>query len=216
MTQPFLNDADVNVLLHPIDVDKMGIDLLSASAHKLYGPKGIGILYIRKGTPLYSTIHGGGQERHMRAGTEKPGIVGLGKAVEIAERDAAREKEKLCVLRDKLTSGILRGIEDSNCNGHPTERLPNNVNVSIAGIDGEAMLMELRLEGICASNGSACNSASVEPSHVLIAIGLPAESAKNALRFTLGKQTTEAEINRLLEVLPSITARLREAYVPGL
>lgn len=194
----------------PIDVDKLGVDLLSISAHKLYGPKGVGALYIRKGTKLVSFMHGGEQERGRRASTENvPGIVGLGKAAELAQQEMAEEVERLTYLRDKLIHGILARIDHSRLNGHPTRRLPNNVNVSISFAEGESMCLNLDFDGICASTGSACSSAVSEPSHVLLALGLLPLEAHSSLRFSLGKWTTEEDIDRVLEVLPRIVAKLR-------
>jgi cysteine desulfurase len=194
----------------PVDVNTLMVDLLSISAHKLYGPKGVGVLYIRKGTRVVPLLHGGGQEKGRRSGTENiPGIVGLGTAAELAGREMSEEAERLTILRDKLINGIIEHIPDSRLNGHPQSRLPNNVNVSIDYVEGESMLLNLDLEGICASTGSACSSASLEASHVLLATGLPHEQAHGSLRFSLGKWTTEKEIERVLEVLPGIVARLR-------
>ena len=194
----------------PIDVNGLGVDLLSMSAHKLYGPKGVGALYIRKGTKLVSFMHGGEQERRRRASTENvPGIVGFGKAVEIARREMSGEAERLTCLRDRLTNGLLERIDHSRLNGHPVTRLPNNVNISVDFVEGESMLLNLDLEGICASTGSACSSSSLEPSHVLLAMGLSHEQAHGSLRFSLGKWTTEEEIERVLDVLPRIVAKLR-------
>ncbi len=194
----------------PVDVNELGVDLLSMSAHKLYGPKGVGALYIRKGTRLVPFMHGGEQERRRRASTENvPGIVGFSKAVEIARQEMAEEAERLARLRDRLISGLLERIEHTRLNGHPLSRLPNNVNVSVDFVEGESMLLNLDLEGICASTGSACSSSSLEPSHVLLAMGLSHEQAHGSLRFSLGKWTTEEEIGRVLEVLPRIVAKLR-------
>jgi len=194
----------------PVNVDKLKVDLLSISAHKLYGPKGAGVLYIRKGTKLVSLMHGGAHEKRRRAGTENvPAIVGLGKAVELAGQEVGKEAERLAYLRDKLIEGLGEKIDHTRLNGHPTRRLPNNVNVSIDFVEGESMLLNLDLEGIFASTGSACSSASLEPSHVLLALGLPAEQAHGSLRFTLGRENTEADIERVLEVLPGIVAKLR-------
>jgi cysteine desulfurase len=194
----------------PLDVSKLNVDLLSISAHKLYGPKGIGALYIRKGTRISSFMHGGNQERGRRASTENvPGIVGLGKAAEIAQQEMLEEAQKLTALRDRLIEGILTGIEYTQLNGHPVKRLPNNVNVSINYVEGESILLNLDLDGICASTGSACSSEDLEPSHVLVAMGLPHLQAHSSLRFTMGKWTTEEEINKVLEVLPGIVSKLR-------
>jgi len=194
----------------PVDVDDLGVDMLSISAHKLYGPKGVGALYIRKGTRLVPFMHGGGQERNRRSGTENvPGIVGLGKATEIARKEMPEEGPRFSILRDCLIKRILGHIEDSQLNGHPRERLPNNVNVSISYVEGESMLLNLDLEGICASTGSACSSASLEASHVLLALGMTHEDAHSSLRFTLGSATTEEDIDRVAETLPRIVAKLR-------
>jgi cysteine desulfurase len=206
----FHTDA-VQTLGHiPVNVDKLKVDLLAISAHKLYGPKGVGVLYVRKGTKLIPLMHGGEQEKRRRAGTENvPAIVGLGKAVELAGQEMGKEAERLAYLRDKLIKGLVEKIDHIRLNGHPTIRLPNNVNVSVDFVEGESMLLNLDLEGVCASTGSACSSASLEPSHVLLALGLPAEQAHCSLRFTLGRENTDADVERVLEVLPGIVARLR-------
>ncbi len=210
---------EAGVLLHtdavqtvghiPVNVNELGVDFLSMSAHKLYGPKGVGALYIRKGHKLASLIHGGEQESGRRAGTENvPGIVGLGKAAEIAMKDMVKEGKYLAVLRDRLITGLMKCIEHSRLNGHPTQRLPNNVNISIEFVEGESMLLNLDLAGIYASTGSACSSGSLEASHVLLAMGLQHEQAHGSLRFTLGKWTVDEEIEKVIEVLPPIVARL--------
>ena len=194
----------------PVDVDALGIDLLSMSAHKLYGPKGIGALYIRRGTKLVSFMHGGEQERGRRASTQNiPGIVGFGKAIELAGQEIDEETNRLTYLRDKMANCLLEKIDHSRLNGHPTKRLPNSVNVSIQFVEGESMCLNLDMEGICASTGSACSSGSLEPSHILLALGVSHERAHGSLRFTLGKWTTEEDIDRVLEVLPRVVARLR-------
>ena len=206
----FHTDAVQSVGHIPVNVDKLKVDLLSMSAHKLYGPKGAGGLYVRKGTKLVSLMQGGEQEKMRRAGTENvPAIVGLGKAVELARQEMDKEAERLAGLRDKLTEGLMDKIDHIHLNGHPTKRLPNNVNVSVDFVEGESMLLNLDLEGICASTGSACSSASLEPSHVLLALGLSPEQAHGSLRFTLGRENTEADVERVLEVLPAIVAKLR-------
>ena len=206
----FHTDAVQTVGHIPVSVDELGVDLLSMSAHKFYGPKGVGALYIRKGTKLLSFMHGGEQERGRRASTQNvPGIVGFGKAVEIARQEMDEEAERVTYLRDKLISGLLAQIDHICLNGHPTNRLPNNVNVSISFAEGESMCLNLDLEGICVSTGSACSSSVTEPSHVLLALGLPPLQAHSSLRFSLGKWTTEEEIDRVLEVLPRIVAKLR-------
>ncbi len=194
----------------PVDVNELEVDLLSISAHKLYGPKGVGALYIRKGTKLIPFMHGGEQERPRRASTENvPGIVGFGRAVELAQQEMSEEAERLTYLRDQLIKGLLERIDHIRLNGHPQKRLPNNVNVSVDYVEGESMVLNLDLEGICASTGSACSSSSLEASHVLLAIGLSHEQAHGSLRFTLGKWTSEEDIGRVLEVLPQIVAKLR-------
>jgi len=206
----FHTDAVQAVGRIPMDVNELGVDLLSISAHKFYGPKGIGALYIRKGTKVVSFMHGGGQERRRRASTENvPGIVGFGKAAELARQDINEEVGRLTHLRDKLITGLLERIDRTRLNGHPAKRLPNSVNVSIDFVEGESMLLNLDLEGICASTGSACSSGSLEASHVLLAMGLSHEQAHGSLRFTLGKWTADEEIERVLEVLPGIVTRLR-------
>jgi len=203
-------DAVQTVGHMPVNVDKLNVDLLSISAHKLYGPKGTGALYVRKGTKLVPLVHGGAQEKGRRAGTENvPSIVGLGKAAQLAGQEMSEEADRLVHLRDRLINGLMEKIEDISLNGHPARRLPNNVNVNIDFVEGESMLLNLDLEGICASTGSACSSASLEPSHVLLALGLPPEQAHCSLRLTLGRGSTEADIERVLEVLPAIVAKLR-------
>ena len=206
----FHTDAVQTVGHIPVDVNELGVDLLSMSAHKLYGPKGVGALYIRKGTKLTAFMHGGEQERGHRASTENvPGIVGFGKAAELAGQEINEEAECLTRLRNKLITGLLERIDHIHLNGHPVKRLPNNVNISVDFVEGESMLLNLDLAGICASTGSACSSGSVEPSHVLLAMGLPQIQAHGSLRFTLGKWTTDEETNRVLEILPAIVTRLR-------
>jgi len=201
----------------PIDVEKMNIDLLSASAHKLYGPKGVGLLYIRNkgvrdgwGKYIEPLMYGGGHERDMRPSTVAvPLIAGFEKAVEIAKEEMSKEAERETKLRDKIIKWILENIEDTFLNGHPTKRLPNNVNLGFKYIEGESMILDLDMEGIEASTGSACSSKSLEPSHVLIAIGLKPEEVHGSLRMTIGRFTTEEEINYLFEKLPKTVNRLR-------
>lgn len=210
----FHTDAVQAIGAVPIDVNEMNIDMLSMSGHKFHGPKGIGAMYIRKGTRLDIFMQGGAQERGQRAGTENlAGIVGMGKAIEIAARDREANAARMSVLRDKLMDGILERIPDVRVNGSRTERLPNNVNVSIRYIEGEAMLLRLDLAGIAASSGSACTSGSLDPSHVLLAIGLPHEIAHGSLRFSLGTETTEEEVDEVLRVLPGIVSDLRAMSV---
>ena len=206
----FHTDAVQTVGHIPVNVDELKVDLLSISGHKFYGPKGAGALYVRKGTKLLSLVHGGEQERGRRAGTENvPAIVGLGKAVELAGQEMGKEAERLAYLRDKLIEGLGEKIDHIRLNGHPAKRLPNNVNVSVDFVEGESILLNLDLEGICASTGSACSSSSLEPSHVLLALGLSPEQAHGSLRFTFGRENTEEDIERVLEVLPGIVAKLR-------
>jgi len=206
----FHTDAVQTVGHIPVNVNELGVDMLSVSAHKLYGPKGVGALYIRKGTRMIPLMHGGEQERGRRPGTENvPGIIGFGRAAEIAQRDMGGEAKHLVGLRDKLIEGLYKRIDGVFLNGHPTERLPNNVNISIEYVEGESVLLNLDLEGIAASTGSACSSGSLEPSHVLLAMGLSHQKAHGSLRLTLGRETTDEDIVRVLEVLPPIVARLR-------
>jgi cysteine desulfurase len=206
----FHTDAVQTVGHIPVNVDELKVDLLSISAHKLYGPKGAGAIYIRKGTRLITLMHGGEQEKRRRGGTENvPAIVGLGKAVELAGQEMDKEAQRLANLRDKLIKGLLEKIPHLRLNGHPTRRLPNNINISVDFVEGEAMLLSLDLEGISASTGSACSSASLKPSHVLLALGLPPEQAHGSLRFSLGRENSEADIERVLQVLPAIVSRLR-------
>ena len=194
----------------PVKVGDLGVDLLSLSAHKLYGPKGVGLLYVRKGTRIVPHQHGGEQEKKRRAGTENvPGIVGLGKAVEIAEHEMESEAERLKQLRDRLIKNLPEKIDRIHLNGHPTLRLPNNVNFSIEFIEGKSIVLNLDFEGICASTGSACSSSSLEPSHVLLGIGCSHELAHGSLRMTLGKWTTDEDIARLIEALPRVVTKLR-------
>ena len=198
----------------PIDVNAMNIDMLSMSGHKFHGPKGIGVLYVRKGVHPDIFMHGGAQERGQRAGTENlAGIVGIGKAIELATQNLEANAARMSRLRDKLIDGILAEIPDVRLNGHRTERLPNNVNVSIRYIEGEAMLLRLDLAGIAGSSGSACTSGSLDPSHVLLAIGLPHEIAHGSLRLSLGTDTTEEQVDEVLRVLPGIVKDLRAMSV---
>lgn len=194
----------------PVKVDDLGIDLLSISAHKLYGPKGVGALYIRKGIRVEPMLHGGDQENKLRASTlNVPGIVGFGKAVELAQKEIATEDKRLITLRDKLISGLLK-TKDVRLNGHRTKRLAGNINVSVLGVEGESMVLNLDLLGISCSTGSACTSSSLEPSHVLLACGLSAEVAHGSLRFSLGKYTKEKDIDWLLSVFPKVVSKLRK------
>jgi len=194
----------------PIDVKEIGIALLSISAHKIYGPKGIGALYIRKGTRLEPIIHGGGHERGLRSSTENiPGIVGLGKAAELAERRMSEDTAYLTNLRDQLIKSTLNGIEESYLNGHPTKRLPNNAHFRFTGIEGEALILNLDEKGIAASTGSACSSKKLLPSHVLMAIGLDEVQAHGSLRLTLGRENSKEDVEYVLQVLPETVKKLR-------
>ncbi len=194
----------------PIDVEDMNIDMLSASGHKLNGPKGIGFLYIRKGIKIRNLIHGGGQERSRRAGTENvPGIAGLGKAVELAVETMAEREKHESELRDYLIERVMAEIPYTRLNGHKSKRLPNNVNFSFQFIEGESLLIMLDMAGICASSGSACTSGSLDPSHVLLAIGLPHEIAHGSLRLTLGYENTKEEMDYVIDNLKTIVERLR-------
>jgi cysteine desulfurase len=194
----------------PFTVGDLNVDLLSLSAHKLYGPKGVGALFVRQGTRLEPHMHGGEQEGKRRASTHNvPGIVGLARAVELAQKAMAEEDTRITALRNRLIRGIFDRIDRVRLNGHPERRLANNVNVSLEYCEGEAMILSLDLMGIACSTGSACSSTSVEPSHVLRAIGLSVGETRGSLRFSLGRHTQEQEIDRVLEVLPMIVKRLR-------
>ncbi|MGG7144952.1 cysteine desulfurase NifS [Clostridium nigeriense] len=206
----FHTDAVQAVGNIPIDVKDMNIDLLSLAGHKIYGPKGIGALYIRKGVRIDNLIHGGGQERARRAGTENTAsIVGLGKAIELATDNLEEHNKRLTILRDKLIDGLLK-VPHTRLNGpRGDKRLPGNSNITFEFIEGESILLSLDFEGVCASSGSACTSGSLDPSHVLLAIGLPHELAHGSLRLTLGDGSTEEDVNYVLEVVPPIIERLR-------
>ena len=193
-----------------IDVKDMNIDLLSLAGHKIYGPKGVGVLYIRKGIKIDNLIHGGSQERNRRAGTENiPGVVGLGKAIELATDNLEEHRNKMIALRDRLIEGLLK-VPYTRLNGaEGDKRLPGNVNVCFEFVEGESILLSLDFKGICASSGSACTSGSLDPSHVLLAIGLPHEIAHGSLRLTLGEGSKEEDVDYILEVIPPIIERLR-------
>ena len=195
-----------------MDVKEMNIDALSLSGHKIYGPKGVGALYLRRGIKIHNLVHGGAQERNRRAGTENvAGIVGLGKAIELAMENMEEEKERLTYLRDKLIKGLRGAVEYSKLNGASGDkRLPGNVNISFEFIEGESVLLMLDAKGICASSGSACTSGSLDPSHVLLAIGLPHEVAHGSLRLTIGDKTTEEDVDYVIETVPAIVKRLRD------
>ncbi len=194
-----------------IDVKEQNIDALSLSGHKIYGPKGIGVLYIRRGLRITNLIHGGAQERGRRAGTENvPAIVGIAKAMELAYTDFEAKNERIKGLRDKLMNGILESIPYSKLNGSSTNRLTNNVNIGFEFVEGESLLLLLDMNGVAASSGSACTSGSLDPSHVLLALGLPHEKAHGSLRLTLGENSTEEEVDYVLEKLPAIVQRMRD------
>ena len=206
----FHTDAVQAYCHEPINVDEYHIDMLSASGHKFHGPKGVGFLYIRKGLKLRSFIHGGAQERKRRAGTENvPGIVGLGKAVEIAMAELENNKKKETELRDYLIGRVMDEIPYTRLNGHRTNRLSNNANFAFQFIEGESLLIMLDMDGICGSSGSACTSGSLDPSHVLLAIGLPHEIAHGSLRLTLSEETTKEEIDHTVDCLKKIVEKLR-------
>ncbi len=194
-----------------IDVNKLNIDLLSLSAHKFYGPKGVGALYVKKGVKITSFIHGGAQERGKRASTENlPGIIGLGKAIELATENMEEYNKKLLDLRDKTIEGLMARIPYIRLNGHRSNRLPGNVNISFQYIEGESLLLMLDMQGVCGSSGSACSSGSLDPSHVLMAIGLPHEIAHGSLRLTFGDVNTQEDVDFILEEIPKIVSRLRD------
>ncbi|MCK5287929.1 MAG: cysteine desulfurase NifS [Candidatus Omnitrophica bacterium] len=194
-----------------ISVKDLNVDLLSISSHKIYGPKGVGALYVKKGVKLIPLHHGGGQERNMRAGTENvPGIVGFGEACRISKEELKEQEKKIRLLRDKLEEGIKQKIPDIKVNGHHDKRLYNTLNICFKYIEGESILINLDFEGICTSSGSACTSGSLEPSHVLLSMGIPHELSHGSLRFSLGKFNTMRDIDRVLEVLPLIIEKLRK------
>jgi len=205
----FHTDAVQSVGKIPVNVKRIGMDMLSISAHKIYGPKGVGALYIKKGTKIEAIIHGGGHEKGLRPSTENvPGIVGLGKACELAEKRMEEDMKRMQRLRDKLIKGVLE-IEESYLNGHPEKRLPNNAHFRFAAVEGESLILSLDDKGIAGSTGSACSSKKLKPSHVLMAIGLNEVQAHGSLRLTLGRENTEEEIDYVIEVLPPILEKLR-------
>jgi cysteine desulfurase len=212
----FHTDAVQSAGKVPLDVQALGVDLLSLSAHKLHGPKGTGLLYARQGTPLEPQIRGGGHERNRRAGTENAaGIVGFGRAMASATRHLAANTRHVTSLRDQLIGAVLEGVPDSRLSGHPTYRLPHHASFLFAGVEGESLLVQLDREGVCASSGSACTSGSIEPSHVLLAMGVPHREALGSLRLSLGKGSTRAEVERVAELLPPAVARLRQHAAVG-
>ena len=205
----FHSDAVQSLGKIPINVNDLGVDMLSFSAHKIYGPKGIGALYIRKGTKVEPLIRGGHHERNRRGGTENvPGIVGFGKAVEIASSDMEQESKRLWNLTEKLKDGLLEKLDYIYVNSHPTQRLPNTMNISFDYVEGESILLNLDMKGVAASTGSACSSGSLEPSHVLLALGICSATAQGAIRFSLGRSNTEEDVNFILDELPIIVNRL--------
>lgn len=206
----FHTDAVQTVGSIPVDVKDLGVDLLSFSAHKFYGPKGIGVLYIKKGTRMKPLYHGGSQERKYRPGTENHvGIVGLAKALELATEGLKSRQARIQALRDKLIAGLL-ALPEVKLNGHPTQRLPGNANVSVRYVEGESLILSLDMQGIAVSSGSACTSGSLEPSHVLLAMGLTHEEAHGSLRLTLGIDNTEEDVDYVLSAMPAIVERLRQ------
>ena len=206
----FHSDAVQAVGMLPLDVEALNVDLFSITAHKFYGPKGVGVLYARRNTPLQPQIHGGGQERRRRAGTENiPAIVGLAAALAKAEARRPAYAARLSSLRDRLISGLLERIPQSRLNGDPIRRLPNNANLGFDCVEGESILLLLDQAGICASSGSACTSGSLEPSHVLTAMGLSTEWANGSVRFSLGQSSSEEDVEYLLDLLPAMVDRLR-------
>jgi len=223
--QPIEEIADIahsaGVLVHtdavqtvghiPVNVNDLNVDMLSMSGHKFYGPKGVGALYLKKGIKLCSIIHGGNQERKRRAGTENvAGIVGMGFAIQLATSEMDKTIEHETALAHKFINGIMLRIPDTRLNGHPVKRLPNNINFSFSCVEGESLLLKMDMLGICASSGSACTSGSLEPSHVLLSIGLPHELAHGSVRFSIGRGTKEQDVDYVLESLPPIVANLRE------
>ena len=193
-----------------ISARTLGVDMLSLSSHKIYGPKGVGLLYIRRGTPFEAQNDGGGQERQRRSGTENvPGIVGMAEALRLAAAERQDAADHCRRLRDRLADGVFQKIDRAHLNGHPDKRLPNNLNISFEGVEGEPILLALDFAGVCASSGSACSSASLEPSHVLLAIGRSADLAQGSVRITLGRSNTDADIDYILETLPDAVRKLR-------
>jgi cysteine desulfurase len=206
----FHTDAVQAVGKVPVDVEKLSVDLLALSAHKIYGPKGVGALYVRKGTRLEPFMYGGHHERDRRPGTENvPGIVGLGAAAELAERLLTEDAARLAAMRDRLEAGILARVENVRVNSNPTHRQPNTLNVTFDGIKSESLVMALDLEGVACSTGSACASGSIEPSHVLKALGLSCDQARSSIRLSLGRYNTEADVDVALDVIAHVVERLR-------
>jgi len=213
---PFHSDGVQAFGKIPFDVREQGIGLLSCSSHKIYGPKGVAGLYIRKGTKMVSVQHGGEHERRRRAGTENvPGIVGLGKAVEVRARDMKEEAARLTGLRDRLWGGIRARVPDVRLNGHPTERVPGTANIAYKNVESESIVLGLDLKGIAVSAGSACTSGSVEPSYVLVAMGVPLEWAMGAVRSSLGRSTTAEDVDYVIESVEPVVRKLRAALPVG-
>ncbi len=211
---PFHVDGVQAVGTLSVRVNDLGVDLLAMSSHKVYGPKGIGALYVKKGTNLVEFMHGGSQERNRRAGTENvPGIVGFGKAMELAAQEQPAESVRLAGLRDGFIQNVCNTIDRSFLNGHPSRRLPQNINLRMEGIDGDAALAALDMSGICASKGSACSTGAPEPSHVLMAMGLTKAEALSSLRFTLGRHTTAEDLSYVVQELASVVKRARQTPV---
>jgi cysteine desulfurase len=207
---PFHTDAVQAPGSLPLDVNALNVDLMTIAAHKFYGPKGVGALYVRRGTPLMPLLSGGGQERRLRAGTENvAGIVGLAAALRRVEDRRSEYAARCAALRDRLVSGVLELVPHTVLNGHPTMRLPNNASITFDDVEGESVLLLLDQHGIAASSGSACTSGSLEASHVLLALGLPHDRALGAVRFSVGRATADEDVDALLEVLPGVIAQLR-------
>jgi cysteine desulfurase len=215
----FHTDAVQAVGSLPIDVGELSADMLSLSGHKLYGPKGVGALYVKRGTRLQPIIHGGGHERRLRSGTENvPGIVGLGAAITLADEVLVENRPRIEALRDRMAAGVVERIPEVTYLGHPSERLPGNVAFSVRYIEGESMLLQLDARGFMVSSGSACASGSLEPSHVVLALGLGAEDAHGSMRISLGKENTDDEVDDFLDAFPEIVEKLRQMsplYVKG-
>jgi cysteine desulfurase len=209
---PFHTDAVQSAGKIPIDVNRFGVDLLSLSAHKFYGPKGVGALFVRKAVEIDPLLYGGGNERGRRAGTENvAAIAGLGKACELARSDMAETSAHLCELRNRLEEGLLARIPGARVNGHPARRAPNTLSLLLPGVDSESLVIALDLAGLACSAGAACSSGAVDPSHVLTAIGLIPAEARASLRFSVGRANTREEIDKALELIPAAVARQREA-----
>ena len=209
---PFHTDAVQAAGMLDLQVGRLDVDLLSISAHKIYGPKGAGALYVRRGTPLESIVHGGDQERGRRSGTENvPGVVGLAVALMLAENERVVEASRLTALRDRLIAGVLARVPGAHLTGHPVRRLPGHASFYLDGVSGESVLVDLDMAGIACASGSACRAGSTDPSHVLTGIGLPADLARNGLRMTLGRENTDDDVDAVLDVLPRIVAEIAGA-----